>query len=960
MKKNKKTLLKKGHILLLSLLLLCLNANIKAQYIHTNGTKIVDANENDIYFNGMNLGNWLLWEGYLMMGDFNYRTHTQFLNNLSTAFGNDMDKAKEFEHQWRMNYVTEQAIADLSSLGFNSVRVPFHYNLFWDGTTVKNDGFQYFDRLIQYCKKYNIYILLDMHAAPGYQNPGDHADNINSNASQPRETVKFWDDDNVQIASKVWKHIASYYSDEPIIWGYDLINEPVPQPGREFELLASMVSMRNAIREVDNNHVIVAEGSWWGSDMAKLDWNNTQVQSTSGISTRWDDNMVYQTHHYSTDVSQLDSRLSLCNSLNVPLILGEYGESDMHNLRNMTDWCVNNNVDYFPWSFKKMSHDKCLWTIEPNSAYEELKNAINSNSEGPADLYNNMIDFCNNNIANGSHGLIWDQSFYDAVKPSTPPCTIDVPSTFTASDISATSISLTWKDASDEDGYIITCSNGENVELEQDITTYTFSNLSESTNYTFTLVSFNSDCTSSDVTTNAKTICSGNQSPYLGSPAQIPGLIEGENFDIGCSAYYELSDHNHGIDYRDENVDITEGYNGSYAIGWIESGEWLEYTVNVQSTNTYKIEYTVASPEETGEIQLQINENTITTMDIPNTGAWDAWETKSKTINLNAGIQVIRLVFNGALNFDKLNISKDQPPYLNSLTIEPLESTIYLGESIQLEAKGYDQNGNEIAVSEIWELANGNISSDGLFVGEEIGTYTIKASVEDIYANCIITVVEKPTDQGSILIEAEDYFEMSGIQTENTSDIGGGLNVGWIDNSDWMGYHVNIPSKGIYTIEYRVASENGGAEFQLEEFGGGTVFGTISVPKTGNWQSWTSVSHDVTLNAGNLELAIAVTKSGFNFNWMKIIPSGLKNGAISTSAQIIEHPNFEIYPNPATDRINIKGLSEVTQLEVYNLTGNKVAQHFGNSIDLSSLQNGIYILRFTYNGEAYLFKFIKK
>lgn len=114
-------------------------------------------------------------------------------------------------------------------------------------------------------------------------------------------------------------------------------------------------------------------------------------------------------------------------------------------------------------------------------------------------------------------------------------------------------------------------------------------------------------------------------------------------------------------------------------------------------------------------------------------------------------------------------------------------------------------------------------------------------------------------------IEAEDYYEMSGIQTESCSD--GGLNVGWIDAGDFMNYHVDVPESGTYTINYRVASLNGGGSLQLESVGGGTVYGTLDVPGTGGWQNWTTVSHIVNLNAGQQDIAIRANSGGWNINW---------------------------------------------------------------------------------------------
>ena len=119
-----------------------------------------------------------------MMGDFEYRTHTQFLDSLSRVF-DSVEKAAELERQWRLDYVDERAIADLKGLGFNAVRVPFHFNLFWSDDQLKDDGGEYLDRFIQWCRAEGLSVLLSMHAAPGYQNLGDHADNVNANAKQP-------------------------------------------------------------------------------------------------------------------------------------------------------------------------------------------------------------------------------------------------------------------------------------------------------------------------------------------------------------------------------------------------------------------------------------------------------------------------------------------------------------------------------------------------------------------------------------------------------------------------------------------------------------------------------------------------------------------------------------------------------------------------------------------------------
>ena len=522
-----------------------------ADFVSTDGTKIVDEQGNELFLSGINLGNWLVWEGYLMMDDFNYRTHTQFFNELSSALGSS-DRAAEFEYQWRLNYVDEQAIADLKALGFNSVRVPFNYNLFWWNNQLRDNGFEYFDRVIEWCRKYDMYVLLDMHGAPGYQNPGDHADNVNSNASQPRDSVTFWDGNNVQIAATIWRHIANRYKDEPVVWGYDLINEPVPQDGREYELLPSLITMRNAIREVDNNHIIVAEGSWWGSDLSKIDWSNGQTQAQTGINYQWDSKLVYQIHHYGPVADTL-GRENITNNLNIPLIIGEYGETDEANLLAITNWAKQELAGYFPWSFKKMSHDRTLWTIPANSEYEQVKAYINHGGTPPTHLYDAMISFAQNNVRNGHNSHIWHQGFYDGVKP---------------------------------DPQLATCQNAARFAL--------------------------------------------------------PGHIEAEQY---CES--------HGVE-----LETTSDTNGGQNIGYIDSGDYTQYNITVATAGQYTFQARVASLDTAGQINIQLNGNSVASLSTPVTGGWQSFSTIETSVYLPAGNHAMRLTYPyGGFNLNWFNLA---------------------------------------------------------------------------------------------------------------------------------------------------------------------------------------------------------------------------------------------------------------------------------------------------------------
>ncbi len=121
-------------------------------------------------------------------------------------------------------------------------------------------------------------------------------------------------------------------------------------------------------------------------------------------------------------------------------------------------------------------------------------------------------------------------------------------------------------------------------------------------------------------------------------------------------------------------------------------------------------------------------------------------------------------------------------------------------------------------------------------------------------------------------IEAENYSAMNGIQTEATGDTGGGLNIGWTDTGDWMDYNVNVATTGTYEIQYRVASPNNNSQIQLRR--GTTTLATTTVPNTGGWQNWQTISANTSLSAGAQTLRLYVSAGGFNINWLNFAVIG--------------------------------------------------------------------------------------
>lgn len=202
-------------------------------------------------------------------------------------------------------------------------------------------------------------------------------------------------------------------------------------------------------------------------------------------------------------------------------------------------------------------------------------------------------------------------------------------------------------------------------------------------------------------------------------------------------------------------------------------------------------------------------------------------------------------------------------------------------------------------------------------------------------------------------VEAEDYSAMAGVQTENTTDIYGGLNVGWIDANDWMEYLIKVPYSGKWLMEFRVAAATQAGEFTVSI--PDTTLTTVTVPVTGGWQNWVTLSKYVDVYEGNKVLRLTVKKGGFNFNWMDIrFVEPFPEPSISIPFKLKQN-----YPNPfypvssveywVASKLNVK-------LAIYDLKGGLIttlANHiigpgiYYATIDARrlGLRNGAYILK---------------
>src|SRR5215203_3636137 len=294
--------------------------------------------------------------------------------------------------------------------------------------------------------------------------------------------------------------------------------------------------------------------------------------------------------------------------------------------------------------------------------------------------------------------------------------------------------------------------------------------------------------------------------------------------------------------------------------------------------------------------------------------------------------------------------------------------------SVTLNGSGSDGDGfiSSYAWSKIGGPAGESISNpfgaSTTVTGLVQGSYTFRLTVTDnggaSASDDVVVIVNPSSTTGSSKIEAESFTAMSGIQTEFTQDAGGGLNVGWIEQGDWMDYSVTVPSSGTYTVNLRVATPNPGAQLQIKR-SDGAVLSTVSLPNTWGWQSWQTISTTITLSAGTQTIRVQSSSSpGYNINWLEIVGG---NGAItlrSAAPQLSELPvssSVSLYPNPVRDVVSLSvdnsGEGRV-QVELISLSGAVVKQFSFNkqrgvaqkSLSLIGLAKGTYLMKVSMPG----------
>jgi len=327
-------------------------------FLKTKDRIIVNDKGEKVILRGMGLGGWMLQEGYMLrVGSIGQQYRIK--EKIAGLAGRE--KTEEFYQGWLNNFIRRTDIDSMAAWGFNSVRIPMHYRLF-----TEEKGFVMLDSLLGWCKANKIYLILDMHAAPGGQ-----GNDLNISDRDPAKPSLWQSEANQQQMISLWKKLAERYANEPWIGGYDIINEPnwgfedsTDRRGTAEKTNAPlrklMMDITKAIRSVDTRHIIIIEGNGFG--------NNYR-----GVLPPWDDNMVLSFHKYGNFNTEASIRnyLDLREKYNIPLWLGESGENSNTWFTEAIRLVETHDIGWSWWPLKKMGNNNPLEIKIPHG-YQQM------------------------------------------------------------------------------------------------------------------------------------------------------------------------------------------------------------------------------------------------------------------------------------------------------------------------------------------------------------------------------------------------------------------------------------------------------------------------------------------------------------------------------------------------------------------------------------------------------------
>ena len=881
-------------------LFLFISSSIISQNLTSLGPYLKDDTSNNFILKGINLGGWMLQEPYMFEFTGAADSQHEFKEKLVEFIGQENTDA--FYNLWLENFITQADIDALASYGFNSVRLPMHYNLFTlpieqepvsGQNTWLDTGFNMVDNLLDWCEQNNMYLILDLHAAPGGQGFGSDINDYNSNLPSLWES-----DENKNKTIALWGRLADRYKDEPWIGGYDLLNETHWDLG-ENELRDFYVDVTQEIRQYDQNHVIFIEGNGYANDF-------------SGLTPPWDDNMAYSFHKYWSYNDSLEWVTWMRNQYSVPLWMGEAGENSNQWFTEAIKVFEENYIGWAFWPLKKIESISAMYAISSNPNYESLVNYFRGEANAPS--ISNAVDGLMQ-LASDVHisNNTFQKDVVDAMirQPNsneTIPFNDNtiIPGIIHASDYDLGTNGYAYNDSDYATYHINTDvfqawnqgwqyrNDGVDIENSDDADSngyqVGFTDDDEWLLYTVDIL----ESGFYNIVTRYASTSSG----YLN--LTLDGYPLSDNITL-----YNTGSYSNFVNKFTPDVYLSEGIH-KLKIRMVTGGYNLtKLTFDLSDeTPDFSIEYAEAQEDES-TILLLMNHP----LDLNQ-------ELNSSYFEVNVNSESIEI---SDIEFDEENpqvilISLDEPfSFLDDITVSFFQE-------------------NEIQST--------------------LNNYLSVFSDFPVYNN----ITERILIPGTV--QVEDFSYQEGFTVSETSDINGGYKLGYTDAGDFAEYLVLITESGEYNINYRIASAYDPGSLTLELIDGSNIqyLPQTSFPVTGDWESWETVSTSANLTEGSYKLKMRIIQSGFDINWIEFDYVGGSMGLQDES-----YLDFILYPNPSQDYINLETDLNDFVTEIYDMLGKKVyVSQNQKRINIMQLDSGMYFLNLSSKFNSTSKVFIKK
>lgn len=344
-------------------------------YCKAKNKQIIDQFGQPLFLKGVGIGGWLLLEGY-MIKSFQTLDRPRRINEYIADYVGE-EYATYFRQAWVKKFFQKKDIQFIKDQGFNCIRIPLDYQFLFEASMTNEslkmveEHAQILDQIISECKKQKIYVILDLHAAPGGQT-GTNIDN--SEDDLPRLFLEpLYQKQTIDI----WTKLARRYKEEEYIVAYDLLNEPLPNWFSDYNdcLLPFYQKIISAIRQVDPHHMITLEGLHWSTDL-------------SIFRDLKEDNILLQFHKYwsNPDMESIKEYLDLRKILQAPLIMGEGGENNLLWYSAVFKLYQQLDISYVFWTYKKMDTNNSPISFKKPDKWEDFLKHTLSRKEAKAVL----------------------------------------------------------------------------------------------------------------------------------------------------------------------------------------------------------------------------------------------------------------------------------------------------------------------------------------------------------------------------------------------------------------------------------------------------------------------------------------------------------------------------------------------------------------------------------------------